>query len=53
MDIRAGLAYQLYTKGVSNIDIDPRCTIEDPEFFSHRREGVTGRQAGVIWLTEQ
>ncbi|WP_281707288.1 peptidoglycan editing factor PgeF [Corynebacterium argentoratense] len=53
VDIRAGLAYQLYTKGVSNIDINPRCTIEDPEFFSHRREGVTGRQAGVIWLTEQ
>jgi copper oxidase (laccase) domain-containing protein len=30
------------------------CTICDSEglFFSHRREhGVTGRQAGIAWLT--
>lgn len=26
------------------------CVFEDPKTFSYRREGVTGRQAGVIWL---
>jgi copper oxidase (laccase) domain-containing protein len=29
---------------------DPRCTVEDPKLFSHRRDGVTGRQAGIVWL---
>ena len=29
---------------------DPRCTVEDPPLFSHRRDGVTGRQAGLVWL---
>jgi polyphenol oxidase len=29
---------------------DPRCTVEDPQLFSHRRDGVTGRQAGLVWL---
>ena len=27
-----------------------QCTAETPELFSHRRDGVTGRQAGVVWL---
>ena len=26
------------------------CVFEDPKTFSYRREGRTGRQAGVIWL---
>ena len=26
------------------------CTVESNEHFSYRRDGVTGRQAGVIWL---
>ncbi|WP_143115384.1 laccase domain-containing protein, partial [Corynebacterium diphtheriae] len=30
-----------------------RCTIEDQDFFSYRRESKTGRQAGVIWLPEK
>lgn len=51
LDIRAGLVRQLMSLGVTNIEADPRCTIEDPAFFSHRREGTTGRQAGLVWLT--
>ncbi len=27
-----------------------RCTYEDRSLFSYRRDGVTGRQAGVVWL---
>lgn len=52
LDIRAGLLRQLLSLGVEQIDSDPRCTIEDEDFFSYRREGTTGRQAGVIWLPE-
>ncbi|WP_459612182.1 peptidoglycan editing factor PgeF [Corynebacterium urogenitale] len=50
LDIRAGLTRQLLGLGVRNIDADPRCTIESENFFSYRREGTTGRQAGVIWM---
>nr|WP_314745775.1 peptidoglycan editing factor PgeF [uncultured Corynebacterium sp.] len=48
-DVRAGLARQLTTLGVGNIIMDPRCTIEDSNLFSYRRDGKTGRQAGIIW----
>ncbi|MEJ6014235.1 peptidoglycan editing factor PgeF [Corynebacterium sp. H127] len=50
IDVRAGLVRQLLSQGVTAIDADPRCTIADESFFSYRREGTTGRQAGVIWL---
>lgn len=52
IDVRAGLIRQLLSVGVVAIDADPRCTIEDEDFFSYRREGTTGRQAGVIWIPE-
>ncbi|MEL4153384.1 peptidoglycan editing factor PgeF [Corynebacterium bovis] len=51
LDLRAGLTRQLLSLGVRLIDADPRDTITEPSLFSHRREGVTGRQAGVVWLT--
>ncbi|MCT2251223.1 peptidoglycan editing factor PgeF [Corynebacterium sanguinis] len=51
LDIRAGLVRQLMSMGVTHIDADPRDTVADEDFFSYRREGTTGRQAGVIWLT--
>lgn len=50
IDVRAGLVRQLMGLGVTAIEADPRCTIEDTDFFSHRREGTTGRQAGLVWL---
>jgi polyphenol oxidase len=50
LDLRAGLARQLAGLGVDRVAVDPRCTAEDPELFSHRRDGTTGRQAGVTWL---
>lgn len=50
LDIRAGLVRQLMAAGVTHIDADPRDTVTDKSFFSYRREGTTGRQAGVIWL---
>lgn len=53
VDVRAGLIRQLMSKGVTAIEADPRCTIEDTDFFSYRRQGKTGRQAGLIWLEEE
>ncbi|MFC4051494.1 peptidoglycan editing factor PgeF [Actinomadura syzygii] len=50
LDIRAGVAEQLAAGGVSEVRVDPRCTIEDPDLFSYRREGRTGRFAGFVWL---
>ena len=50
LDIRAGLVRQLMGLGVTAIEADPRSTIADTDFFSYRRDGVTGRQAGLVWL---
>jgi polyphenol oxidase len=50
LDLRAGLAELLRGAGVGQVVHDPRCTVEDRFLFSHRRNGVTGRQAGVVWL---
>ncbi|TCK25030.1 peptidoglycan editing factor PgeF [Pseudonocardia endophytica] len=50
LDLRAGLTAQLAALGVRKVGTDPRCTLEDPDLFSHRREGRTGRQAAVTWL---
>ena len=50
LDLRAGLARQLRSAGVTGVAIDPRCTFTDPELFSHRRGAPTGRFAGLIWM---
>ncbi len=50
LDLRAGLAGQLTAAGVAAVVVDPACTREDVRFFSHRRDGATGRFAGVAWL---
>jgi len=49
LDLRAGLHAQLAVVGVSVTD-DGRCTAESTELYSYRRDGKTGRFAGVIWL---
>lgn len=50
LDLRAGIAAQLRGLGVRAIDVDPRCTVEDRNLFSHRRDNPTGRLASLIWL---
>jgi YfiH family protein len=50
LDLRAGLTDVLRAAGVAEVVQDPRCTVEDRFLFSHRRDGVTGRQAGLVWL---
>jgi YfiH family protein len=50
LDLRAGIADVLRKAGIPEVVQDPRCTVEDQHLFSHRRDGVTGRQAGLVWL---
>ena len=47
LDLRAGIARQLTALGVTAIDVDPRCTVEDRTLFSHRRDR-TDRTSGVV-----
>lgn len=51
LDVRAGVQAQLQAEGLLNIQHDARCTIENPDLYSYRRERRTGRFAGIIWLT--
>jgi len=50
LDLPAAVVAQLHDAGVTDVRRDDRCTAEVPSLFSHRRDGVTGRQAGVVWL---
>ncbi|WP_033819578.1 peptidoglycan editing factor PgeF [Kitasatospora sp. MBT63] len=52
LDVRAGITAQLTRAGVTGIRHDDRCTMEDRDFFSHRREQTTGRFAAYVWLTD-
>ncbi|MEO5711388.1 MAG: peptidoglycan editing factor PgeF [Nocardioidaceae bacterium] len=50
LDIGAGVLAQLTTAGIEAVDVS-RCTIEDDDLFSYRRQGVaSGRLAGLVWV---
>lgn len=51
LDIRAGVVAQLHRAGVASVEVDPTCTAESEQLYSHRRDGVTGRFAGIAVLT--
>jgi copper oxidase (laccase) domain-containing protein len=53
LDLVAIARLRLAAAGVAQVHAVGLCTICDPQrFFSHRRDrGVTGRQAGLAWLT--
>jgi YfiH family protein len=54
LDLKAVARYQLVQAGVAEVHDIELCTIcaERSLFYSHRRDqGVTGRQAGVAWLS--
>ncbi len=50
LDLRAGLRRRLAELGVARVGVDPRCTAEDPDLYSYRRDRRTGRLAAVTWL---
>ena len=51
VDLARGATLQLERAGVPVQHVGG-CTVEQPErFFSYRRDGLTGRHAGIVWLT--
>jgi YfiH family protein len=51
VDLKAAATERLKAAGVVTVEDVGICTIHDERYFSHRRSGgVTGRQAGVVWL---
>jgi polyphenol oxidase len=50
LDIVAGVTAQLAAAGVPSVRADGRCTRESADLYSYRRDGTTGRFAGLIWL---
>lgn len=52
LDLKAIARAQLVEADVQVVHDVGLCTICGPDFFSHRRDrGMTGRQAGIAWLT--
>jgi YfiH family protein len=50
LDLVAALISDLGKLGITEIDNQSRCTLEDKDLYSYRRDGATGRQAGLVWL---
>ncbi|MGZ4535507.1 MAG: peptidoglycan editing factor PgeF, partial [Nocardioidaceae bacterium] len=49
LDIGAGVRAQLRSAGVAVVDA-ARCTVEDEDLYSYRRQGKqSGRMAGLVW----
>ena len=49
LDLPAALVKVLQGQKIA-VEIAGGCTVESSELFSYRRDGVTGRQAGLVWL---
>ncbi len=50
-DLRAGAEGLLRAAGVRSVAHVGGCTVEQPErLYSYRRDGTTGRLAGLVWL---
>jgi len=50
LDIRDGVAWQLEQFGIDTV-IDPICTKRSELHYSYRRDGITGRTAGFVYLS--
>ena len=50
LDVVAGLRVALAECGVDDLDDVGVCTAADPDYFSYRRDGRTGRQGLVAWI---
>ena len=49
LDLPSALVKVLEGQNIT-VEIAGVCTVENSELFSYRRDGVTGRQAGLVWL---
>jgi len=50
LDLPGAVLRQLVAAGVPDPGRDETCTVETANLYSHRREGVTGRLASVVWV---
>ena len=50
LNLVKALVSDLGKLGIEKIDNQTRCTYENQDLYSYRRERVTGRQAGLVWL---
>src|SRR5690625_404 len=48
LDIPAGVVSQLAAAGLTRVQRAEECTLEDERFYSYRRDGRTGRFAGIV-----
>ena len=48
IDVASGVVAQLRSVGVNDVTWVAGCAREEPSLYSHRRDGSTGRFAGVI-----
>ncbi|MSO16494.1 MAG: peptidoglycan editing factor PgeF [Candidatus Planktophila sp.] len=49
LDLPSALVKVLEGQNIT-VEIVGGCTVENSELFSYRRDGLTGRQAGLVWL---
>jgi polyphenol oxidase len=49
LDVAAGVLEQLAPHCL-DVRQEPGCTVESQDLFSYRRDGTTGRSAGLAWL---
>ncbi len=49
LDLRLGLK-NIFKSKVQSVEMVGECTFETSQLYSHRRDGVTGRQAGFVVL---
>ncbi len=49
LDVAGGVLAQLAPSCADLVQL-PGCSAEDPSLFSYRRDGVTGRYAGLAWV---
>lgn len=52
LDLRSGVHEQLRALGVDRVGHTGGCTQDDPMQYSSRRDGTTGRFAGMVWLED-
>lgn len=50
IDVPGGVVAQLRAAGIADVCRVPVCTRESAAHYSYRRDGVTGRFAGYVWL---
>lgn len=48
LDLTKAVTTLLSERGIS-VEVESECTRHGSDYFSYRRDGKTGRQAGVIW----